>query len=770
MRTKETKPVKEYEDIAADPVERIEIKLTKAKETKLAQWIDENRSGIEQDRRRFLDRQRVYLYQWDDFVTFNRKGPWEDSSNLHMPLTAIKVKSYLSRLYNIFTEENTTQLMPRETSDEKYVEMIRLLHKWYIWDYLNNYKGIRGFAREVFYDCCTVGFGIGMKDWQTLVRKSIEIVPNELEREMEDLAPQIEEAAAEDELLQTEEELENKSVSVKPYREVEKILSVFEGTRLQSIPFENAFFPNFIPESNDLDFPQVVIINNQMSLSDVILKGQRGEWDRKKVELVKNLGTQNQEGTDAEEIKEHRERLSGFDDTNSWYRTEQRIIEYAFCTYDIDDDGVSEEIVVTKCRNVVLKVNLLDRISPSGKRPLFKFDCFTKPRQGYSRGVPEFLYPLNEEMDQHHNMRIDYLTLQTCPFGVYRGASSLKNEEIQISPGKFIPVDDVSDMKVLNFPTDATALNAEEDRDWHYADLLTSTSSLTQGVVPDPVGPTRSTSGVVTLLRQMDKEFIITVDQCASQWKKMMMLILDDLDYRIDAQVKMRVLGASQPEPILEQTPNIANKLMINSNFDMTIDVARAVTSEEVQRNDAEMILNMLAAPSMMQQMGIVGPKALFRALSAWLKAFGKDPRMYIDEPEFVTKPLTLFQEIQVCAQGEIPPMSMQDNHEEKSQQLVAFMQTPEFQEALASGLYHANTPEFVMRAAKKHLVMFEMMQPKGLPNPSGANGQNLGQFQAGTAPQQGGQNPNQTTPQPQGGQNETEAVQPGPGGEAQGT
>ena len=161
-------------------VERLKIKISDEEKKKLLHWIEEKRSNIESSRNDFIARHSKYLANFDDFVTYNRKGPWENASNLHMQLTSIMVKTYHSRLYNIFTQEDTTQLIPREPLDIDHTMMLKKLRNWYMWDYLNRFRGIRGFAREVFYDTVTVGFGIGLKTWDVKQRKVIEIDDNEL--------------------------------------------------------------------------------------------------------------------------------------------------------------------------------------------------------------------------------------------------------------------------------------------------------------------------------------------------------------------------------------------------------------------------------------------------------------------------------------------------------------------------------------------------------------------------------------------------------------
>lgn len=728
-------------------VDRLEIKLDDSQQKNLTKWINDNKEEIDISRSEFVDRHRRFLYNWDDFVTFNRKGPWEGASNLHMPLTAIMVKTYHARLYNIFSNESTVQYVGREGKDDDLATTVKMLRDWYLWDYINGYKGIRGFAREVFYDTATVGFGIGMKDWYTKMRKVIDVEPKELQREIADMKPQVEEAQEGAQQLETEEEMASKQVSTSGYKEVPKILTFFEGSRVRAMPYEQVFFPNNIPESNDLDHPVCVIVEAKISVSDIMLKVKRGEWDKEMAQKVIDEGADFFMGERSDRIQQDRNRLTGYNESPLRYDKTPRRIQYCFCTYDIDGDMIDEEIVVIRsAKGNILKVNFLDRISKSGMRPLFKFDCFAKPRQAYSRGVPEFMYPLNEEMDMTHNMRQDYLALQTCPFGTYRSGSSLKNQPIRIAPGKFIPTEETTDMRVLNFQTNAPVLGQEEDRLWHYAERLAGVSSLTQGIVPQQVGPTRSTSGVVTLLNQMDKEFKPIVDQNALQWKKMEKMLMDDLDFRIDPGVKMRVLGASIEDlidptstvPANEQVGMLDNILRVNSQFDIRVDVANAIRSDEVFRNEATMLLQTLASPGIAQQLGIIGPKALMKAYSDWLKSYGKDPKDYVDAPPFVGKPMTLYQEIQICYQDQLPPMAMQDDHAGKAQMLEAWLQEPEYLKAKELGTVSANADMWIMKAAQKHMTLAQMMeQQNSLPNPQGNNNRDMNETLAGQAPNQ---------------------------------
>ena len=238
-------------------VDRLEIKLNDEQEGKLNAWINHKKTSIEEDRESFLSRSQKFMFNWDDFITFIRKGPWEGSSNLHMPLTSIAVKTYHARLYNIFSAQNTTTFSPRESSDNTSVEIAQKLRNWYMWDYLNEYKGIRGVTRELCYDAVTVGFGVAMMDWMVKQRKVIDVEENELIREMADLGPQVEDVAKEvleAEGFMTEEEEMKAKVDVKPYKEVQKSSLSLREPGLELFPLKAFTFLTTSPN------PTILII------------------------------------------------------------------------------------------------------------------------------------------------------------------------------------------------------------------------------------------------------------------------------------------------------------------------------------------------------------------------------------------------------------------------------------------------------------------------------------------------------------------------------
>lgn len=726
----------------ASLVERLNFNLSEEKERWLANWIISRRYEIEQNRSDYVSRAKTFLDTYDDYMTNTRGGAWDSASNVKLPLTKIMVNAFRSRLYNIFASEDAVTITPREGFDKELVRRLEKLRQWYIWDYINDHRGIKGVINEICSDIPTVGMAFVMKLWDEKYRKIKDLVDN---------PDYINQVRLNQELMMMEDQepSEDKKVDLKPFKEVQKVIKVFEGTRLVTIPFENIYFDSYIPEIADLDFPDIVIVESMVPISILNRKAKQGIYRQEDVDALVAEGYE--ESSQGKELKETRNAKSGYTDIGEYPSKSSRWVMYAFCRTDVDDDGVDEDIVVTLSRKgKILKKSYLDSVSPSGRRPIVKFDCFTKARQAYSRGIPEEVYAIQQAMDSDYNLRKDCLQLQAMPWGVYRASSSLQNEPIVISPGKFIPVDDTTDIRTMSFNSSALSLAGEDRILWGYAERLTSVSSLSQGLVGDSVGPTRSTSGVISLLRQVEKEFRPIVEHNAQQWKKLELMLIEDLDYKVSLDLKLRVLGASEKDFVLDGKPLdpdvLYKALQVTGGLDFSVNVASIMASDEVRRNEATILLDKLASPSVLQQLGIIGPKALIMALDEWLVAYNRDPNDYISKPKLIEEPLTLEQEIEIIKQGLVPPMALQDDHGIKAKNLQAFMQSEVYQDAKILGLIAGTADEVFIKAIEKHLALLQALQPKSLPNESGNQGVDFSQMLSGTMPQQGGQNANTTT------------------------
>lgn len=719
----------------APMIERIRFDLDTTQKQNLYHTIDNLRMTYENDRQEWYERQQEFLAHYDDFLTYVRKGPWDNCANINLPFTAIMVKEYYTRFYNMFSNPDIFTFAPRRPMSDKVANAYKRLFNWYVFDYINEFRGIRGFISEICFDVASVGFGCGWKDWLIRQDKIIDIELNEklFMDEMAEMGDQIEQS--------------QEPVSISKFKEVFKLVTKFEGTRVRSIPYENILFPNLIHECNNMNEPKMVLIDSDMSRSDLKLKSLSEVYDPEAVEKVLMRTSNVDMASRQAQARDRKAELSGYNEHNTRMEEDGVTLQHAFIRYDIDEDGIDEDVVVTIAKEAkeILQVTPLQRLCPTGLRPVFKWDCFTKPRQAYARGVPEVVYSVQKELNLTHNMRLDYLQLQTCPFFTYRESSNLRDQKVEIAPGKGIPVAENDDLQIKSFNVNATVLASEEALMWNYGTQMVSVTPSSQGFVGDSVGATRSTSGVVTLLNQVEKQMRPVIENSARTWREFVFSMLEDLDFKVDAAMKIGILDQEMPDVEMLFTDTRAKTLnealQVRRNMDISIDVASIIHSEEVRRNNAFQILQISMSAQPLMAMGIVTPETLYNAYNDWLSTFTYiNPERFSFQPQgMVQKPLTLNQEIQYIYTGMVPPMSLMDNHPLKAQLLQQYMASDVNQKAIELGRTAANVMDVFGQTINRHI---QMAQQQGLPNVTGDNQQDMTALMSGTAPQQrGGQN-----------------------------
>jgi len=156
-----------------------------------------------------------------------------------------------------------------------------------------------------------------------------------------------------------------------------------------------------------------------------------------------------------------------------------------------ESDKVERECIFWVCpkTRTYMKGFYLKDIYFDGKRPFFVYRY--KDTGGfYGRGIPEMIAPYRKLMNDVFNFAVNCLMLQILPWGFYRIGSSFRPEEVRLSPGVMIPVDDINDVKIAQFP--ATAQSAEG-----FVEMLMSFVERQTGISSPHMGkefPTRKTA------------------------------------------------------------------------------------------------------------------------------------------------------------------------------------------------------------------------------------------------------------------------------------
>ena len=130
-----------------------------------------------------------------------------------------------------------------------------------------------------------------------------------------------------------------------------------------------------------------------------------------------------------------------------------------YMRFDADNDGLEEECIFWVCpvTNTYVKGFYLKDIYFNGQRPFYIYR-YKKTGSFYGRGVVEMLLPYRKLMNELFNYAVNCLMLQILPWGFYRIGSSFKPEEVRLSPGTMIPVDDINDVKMAQFASNSATV------------------------------------------------------------------------------------------------------------------------------------------------------------------------------------------------------------------------------------------------------------------------------------------------------------------------
>ncbi len=706
---------------SASARDRFQINLTDKQKKDLVWWLKSKFNSYKSQRSVWEQNQLKLLQYTDDFMSpiDMDKRPYGGGFDFKAPVIPMMCKEYSSMLYNIFSNRSLYTTVPNGTSekDEKFAAFFKTAVVKELFDNCNNKKGIIPLLESLFVKVANEGFAIVWKEWVHEQEKFIDI--------------------EEDPELET-------------FVEVQKIRTKYEGTMFRLVPWANIVFPANLEDPSDLDEPDCVTIIDSISRSQLKLKSMQKLYDSEAVNRILQRKTNSVDSGENVTFKQTKDNKVGTTSSpHSEYNDEikRRI---AFCRYDIDEDGIDEELVVhyEEQTGEILFINYLCKINPTGKRGLYKFDCFVRDGNALSRGVAETIWYQQLEAESLKNMRLAYLALQTAPFGFIR-SNGYKDKPIEILPGRMIPVQDTSDVRIITLTTSASALIGEEAATIEYARLMLNVSATSQGFVGDTVGALRSTSGVNALSQKLEQAKRPVVVHNSYSMIKLINGLVEDIDYRMSPHKK--IVYAEQSGLSIDDLKNNAGPtdyLKVSAYASITAEAAALMVTEEIKKSDAYQILQICSTPSLLHQFKIITPSNLYNAYKNWLNTFQLiNTDDYCTKPEgYTNTPLTLIQEVIMIKSGMMPPMSMSDDHAKKAAELQAFIESDVFNQGVEVGDIPSNSIDLFTKAIQTHEQLAAQLSPKGLPNIYGAQNQDTTQLMSGRAPQQGGYNERQTT------------------------
>lgn len=589
--------------------------VSKLKKLNVVQRVEDAWRAGDSNRRDWMERQRKYLDSWDEFLVANSEGPFEHSTNLHLPMPFIAAKTYHARFLQAITGNDSFGLEARRADSIEKASTVEQFMKYGLQEWVNGRNGIDETLDIWLWQWITTGVGIKKWRWDVKYTRYMDVIQRTAPS-----TPQIK--VKED----GTEEVISKFKQVQ--EEIAKTKKVFEGPECEAVDPEDVVF---LGGNGDLHKADSVMHRQYLTASDLWTFADRKVFDERAVKKVIEGGG-DQIGIDGN-LKQDKARNAGKSDLNQDQDLDRYEIVEAYLSMDVDGSGINSEIVVwVHFRSkTLLRATYLHRISKSGERPFVKIDFHKRPGEDYGIGLIETLYPLSKELDMIHNMRVDYGLLSTMPFGFYRATSGIDPETIKLEPGSLIPVNDPS--RDVFFPVLGNRAQfgfQEEGALQAMVERLTGLSDITLGVVSGSQGAARTATGARALIGEANANLDVHLKRLNRGWKKSLEIYLHILQQRTPMGFSFRVTG----EDGKKYWRDIKAREDIAGDFDFAVMPSSADSNPIVRRQKAQELLQLTSNPLYIQ-LGIVSPRNVYEAMKTHMDALGiKDFSRYIQKPQ----------------------------------------------------------------------------------------------------------------------------------------
>lgn len=570
------------------------------------------------NRREWLDRQKEFLNDWDEFLISTDSGPFEGSSTLHLPTPLVVAKTLHARfLQAVLGTDPSFSTKARSSGSIDQVPVIQETMNYALKKWANRNEGVREAIDGWVWDWVTTGVGVLKIRWDAEFTKfdDIEIIPE----------------AGPDQIV-TDDEGNQVSIPtiVGKEREVKRVKKIFEGPVFEPILMEDFLFVGGKGNPQKADF---VIHRVRMTASELWTLVDQKIFDEDEVRDVIKRGPNPVQGTENTDIKWQRNDNAGTVTLDQDIQTDRYEILEAYLKVDVDESGIASDVVVWVHQSTgnILRATYLHRINKSGERPFFKADFHLRREQDYGVGIIEMIHPLTVEMDAMHNMRIDFGLISTMPVGFYRPTSGLDPEIISFEPGSLIPVDNPQTDIVFPNMGNRTAFGFNEEAALQtMIERLTGISDLSLGVQSGTQGATRTATGTRALIGELSANLDVHLQRLNGAWTKALQYLLHMLQQRIPNGLSFRITG----DEGADYWVNIKTAEDIAGDFDFEVEANSSASNQQIRIQNADIAAQIQADPLAIQ-LGIVGPRQIYEAKKAQLQARGiKDINRFLVPPQ----------------------------------------------------------------------------------------------------------------------------------------
>ena len=639
----------------------------------------------------WLERMGAWLTSWDDHLLSDAEGPFAGSSNLHLPMPLIVIKTLHARfLQAVLGVDPPFSLRARAEAFTDRAPLISDMMRYALNSWAKHYRGIEEVMDKWLWSWISVGSGIKKWLWDVEYTTYAGVVKV--------LKPQPPKMGVHP-MTGAEILIPQPPVEVEEEQYITE--KVFDGPACQFIELEDIVI---IGGEGNPQTADAVIQQDWLTASQLWTLADRKVFRKSAVEAVIDSGSDRRDAQVNSILKQARARSAGQAETDNDFDHDRYQVLEAHLKYDANGSGIFSDIIVHvhKRTREILKATYLRRVQKSGERPFMKIDFQPRNGQEFAVGMIEMLYPLSKEMDAMHNMRIDFGLISTMPFGFYRASSSIDATKIDIEPGVMIPVDNPhTDVYFPNLGNRTVFGQQEEESIQAMIERLSGISDMNLGMISGQ-GATRTATGTRALVGESSSNLDVHLRRLNRGWSASLEYLLHMLQQRVEPGLQFRITGDDGSD----YWRQVRDQKDICGDYDIDLSANTSTSNRQIQQDTANQILQLTANPLDIQ-LQIVGAGGRYEALKNLLQSLGvKDFGKYISKPQGYTRSFSPEEAANRVLRGVDVPVLPQDDH----QGFLDFFQHIHDTDELL-GQFSEEQTIALAQQAKKHEQMLAAMQ-----------------------------------------------------------
>jgi len=605
----------------------------------------------EKSRTEFMENRKEIIELYEG-IKKEKNDPFPNCANVKTMIVAMVVELLHSRLFPAVFNEDLVYWIPQEKSDIATADNIGKFMKWA----LRNMK-FGQFVDDFVKNLVLEGTAVAKIRWETEYRWVQRKIPKESK-----IINRIKNVIL---------NLFGKKTTVRTTDEDFEVIydyKKFENCVVELIPLEDVGFPPYSIPGSDENKLRHIWHRTRPFIDDLRQKQDEG-WFINVDKISDWVVNQLTQGT--EKTKMEAEGVRKVNLEKERYPLE--LIEW-YGKYNVPGYGKIECIFwVEKNSKTYLGGMPLVNVSRINRRPFVIAQLVRRTNRMYGKGIADFVKELQKEMDSIYNQYLDAGTMTIIPPGVYRAASGMTPEEIQLKPGLWIPLDDVNDAKWIVMPNNVLISYQAIRMLMELIEKISSVGAYQSGQESDIVRTRATARGTLAIIAQGEVRFNTLAKRIQQSLAKILVHILQQYQQNIPPGLEQRILGDSG-EPIF---PEGISPEDIAGNYDVYLGLDSTGGSKILERETAAILYQgMISNPLILSN-----PAGLWELTADTLRAAGKlDVERYIGPkpqvPQEITK--TVAEENALIMQGKQVYTKPTDNVMEHLLGHLYFAQSPE--------------------------------------------------------------------------------------------